>query len=138
MAGDDREALERDPAPALGRHRDPQRHLRAGRDVDGPGRVPIVRELDLVARRGRIVAHCDPKLGALAREHGMRADQLDLGAEQVAVAMVHQHEREAGEQEREHEAQARAVVQRAEQHREHHRCEHDAEARREDVDPAPF
>src|SRR5512132_1838899 len=108
MTRDDRETPERDPAAPLGRHGDPQRLLSSGFDVDGARRVPLMRELDFVARLPGVVAQRKPELGALARKHGMRAEQLDFAAEQVAVAMMHQHETEAGEQKREHEAEARA------------------------------
>ncbi len=97
--------------------------------------MALPRELDFVARCAGVVAQSDPELGALAREHRVRAEQLELGAEQVAVTVVHQHEAEAREQEREHESQAPAVVQRAEQHHEEHQREYGSEARGQDVDP---
>src|SRR5690606_9227519 len=132
------EALQADPAAARRRHAQREDLLRAGCDVDRADGPAARRELDLETRSGRPVHERDLELGPVPGEHRQRADQPNLEAEEVVVGVVHRDEPEPGEQEREHEAQARAVVQRAEQHREHAQREDHAEPGRQDVDPAPL
>ena len=122
-----RKALERNVATSFGGHADTQSLALAGADIHGTERVARSCKLDLIPRNIGFVADRDPKLCALAREHGLRTGELNVRPQQVVVAVVHRNERERPEQERENEAEARAVVQRAEQHREHERAEDRAE-----------
>ncbi len=137
MARGDGEAVELHPAALLRRDGDPQDLVGAGREIDGTSDVSVVRKLDLETRSAAVIAHGEPKLGPLPCEDRVSPDEAQLRPEKVVVAVVHQHDAQAGEQEGEHEAEARAVVQRAEQHREHHHREDRAEASRQDVDAAP-
>src|SRR5688572_24708333 len=88
----DAEALECDPASALRRHTEPQDFRSPARDVDGPRRVLLVLELDLEPRSGGGIAHGDLEFGALAGEDRRSSQELDRGAEQIVVTVLHDDE----------------------------------------------
>ena len=133
----DLEPVEHDAATPSRRHADLDRCLAAGRDARFGARARSRRHgLEVAARSTAWVRERDAEHGRLTGKRRFGAGRLDHQRLEVAVAGVHRDDAQRAEQERQHEAEVVRVVERAEQHRDQHQGEGEAESGRQDVDAA--
>jgi len=84
----------------------------------------------------RPICDCDAEFRRLPGKHGLNACETQFEANDIALALMHRDEAEAGEHEREYKGQVVVVVHRTQQHRECHQAENEADAGWKYVDAA--
>ena len=107
-----------------------------GRQIRGDRRPLRHGGLDLRPGEARRVGEREVHGAGGACEHrgGVGCDHRD--PEQIAVALLHRHQRKRGEQKRQEQGEAVAVVESGEQHEEQQQAERRSGAGRQDIEPA--
>ena len=88
------------------------------------------RSFQARAHRGTGIGQTHLHAAGSAGKYRRRARRGDLGAEQIAVALLHDHEREACEDESQKQGETVGVIQSGEQHEEQQCCEGEPGTRR--------